>query len=290
MDNPTIPNDNKEWFYDSYNSDTGLLIHVKEEIASIETKLQRVKILDTYEFGKILTLNNYMYQAEQGTELTEMLVHVPMNTISDIKKVLLIGAGDGVSLSQLVKYPYIEKIDAVDIDEELTNLCKEKYTIDKSVYEDPRVTWHFEDGFEFIKKTNEKYDLVLAVVSEVFNEDGSPGMAYPIYSEDFYKSVKEHLTSNGIFVSDGTTVHYTSEQFAWWNFVKKMKKEFSIVKPFIFNSKRMPGGDFALLWSSNSINPIRDFKWRGIELNNNYYNQEIHKSSFVLPEHMEKHI
>ncbi len=276
---------NGSFFYDIYSSHAGLAIQVKEKIADIQTKCQRVAIYDTQEFGKVLVLNKYMYQAEQGTELTEMLVHVPMHTKVDIKNVLLIGAGDGVSLSQLVKYKDIEHIDAVDIDEDLTKLCKEKFLVDKSVYEDGRVSWHFQDGLEFLKESKDKYDLILAVVSEVFNEDGSPGMAYPIYTDDFYQQVKNHLTENGIFVSDGTTVHYISEDFAWWKFAKKIKKQFSMVKPYIFNSKRMPGGDFALIWASNKTDPIKDFVSKE-SIESNYYNYGIHKASFILPEHM----
>lgn len=288
MDNPDIPNNKQEWFYDSYNSNAGLLIRIKKEIASSETRHQKVKILDTYEFGKVLVLNNYMYQAEQGIELTEMLVHLPMNTNGAKKKVLLIGAGDGVSLSQLVKYKGIEKIDAVEIDKELNTLCKDKFFIDKKVFEDSRVNWFFEDGFEFVKNSKEKYDLILSAVSEIYKEDGTPGMAYSLYTEEFYKLASEHLNQNGIFLTDGTTMHYTSEGYRWWEYLDNIKKHFTIVKPFIFNSKRMPGGDFVLLYGSNNVDPVKDFEKNDEQIEYLYYNHDIHKSTFVLPEHMIK--
>ena len=128
-----IPNSRKrdEWFYDAYTDSAGLAIKVKKGLVDVRTKFQRVRIIDTFEFGKILILNNYMYQAEYGTELTEMLVHVPFNVGSVKKKVLLIGGGDGVSLVQLVKYKDLKEIHVVDIDEELTNTCKEHFFVPK---------------------------------------------------------------------------------------------------------------------------------------------------------------
>lgn len=276
------------WFFDSYTSNAGLLIHVKSIIATIKTKLQKAQIIDTEEFGKILVLNNYMYQAQQGTELTEMLVHVPFNSGNPKKKVLLIGGGDGISLSQIVKYPGIEKIDVVDIDEELTHFCQKNYIVDKEIWNDPRAHYHFIDGFDFLSRTSEKYDAILSAVSEIYTEDGSPGMAYKLYSKEFYKLAADHLSLGGAFVSDGTTLHYTSPGYQWWSFGKDMQGVFKIVKPFHFNSKRMPGGEFVLLYCSNNVDPESDARESKLDLKTSYYNFDIHLASFKLPESMKQ--
>lgn len=288
MNEPVNQQNSNEWFYDSYNDHAGLLIHVKEKIADLQTKLQHVQIFDTEEFGKILVLNKYMYQAEQGTELTEMLVHVPMNTGVEKKKVLLIGGGDGISLSQLIKYPEIESIDVVDIDEELTKLCQDKFVTPEKVWQDPRIHLFFEDGFAFLEKSKTKYDLILSAVSEIFSADGSPGMAYKLYTNEFYQIVSNHLTENGIFVSDGTTVHYTAKGYEWWEYGKQLKSVFPVVFPYHFNSKRMPGGEFVLLWGSKTTDPIKDFRKPQSTLRTIYYNPEIHLASFSLPENMKQ--
>ena len=277
-----------EWFYDSYTENAGLAIRVKKKIIEKKTEHQLVKIYDTYEFGKMLVLNGYMYQAEKGIELTEMLVHVPFNSGKLKEKILLIGGGDGVSLREVVKYSSVKEIHVVDIDEELTNLCKKHFISSKEAWKDNRVTYHFKDGFDFLRSSNEKYDVILSAVSEIYNEDGSPGMAYPLYTKEFYSLAFDHLTAEGMFVADGTTVHYTSEGYEWWEYAKDMSKIFPIVRPYIFNSKRMPGGDFVLLFCSKKYDPVKDFNWRGAKLKIGYYNQEIHGASFVLPEHLKR--
>lgn len=281
---PQIKPDTAIWFYDSYSKDAGLKIHVKEIVAQTTTKYQQAKIIDTFEFGQILVLNQYMYQAQQGTELTEMLVHVPLNCVGNKSKVLLIGGGDGASLSELIKYPFINKIDVVDIDEELTQLCQKHFFIDPKTWLDPRVNLHFIDGFDFLSQSKDKYDIILSAVSEIFNDDGSPNMAYSLYTSDFYRLVANHLSNDGIFVSDGSTWHYTSGNYSWAKFGHDLQKIFPLVFPYHFNSKRMPGGEFVLLFASPKINPTKDFKWQGVDLKTKYYNQEIHSASFTLPE------
>lgn len=53
-----------------------------------------------------------------------MIVHVPMAVHPDVKKVLVIGAGDGGAIRELTRYKTIESIDFVEIDEMVVEVCK----------------------------------------------------------------------------------------------------------------------------------------------------------------------
>ena len=55
----------------------------------------------------------------------DMIVHVPMATNPSIKKVLVIGAGDGGTVRELTKYQTIEHIDMVEIDKMVVDVCQE---------------------------------------------------------------------------------------------------------------------------------------------------------------------
>src|SRR5690606_41271168 len=55
----------------------------------------------------------------------DMITHVPMATNPNIKKVLVIGAGDGGTIRELTRYDSIEQIDMVEIDELVVDVCKE---------------------------------------------------------------------------------------------------------------------------------------------------------------------
>ena len=58
----------------------------------------------------------------------EMITHVPMAVHPNVKHVLVIGAGDGGVIRELVRYPEIEQIDLVEIDELVVEVCKKYLT------------------------------------------------------------------------------------------------------------------------------------------------------------------
>jgi len=113
-------------------------------------------------------------------------------------------------------------------------------------------------------------------------------MAFSMYTPEFFWLVKDHLTDTGIFISEATTLHYTSPGYDWSTFNKTLPKVFSIVKPYHFNSKRMPGGEFVLIYCSSTLDPVRDYSPRQLNLNCHYYNADIHHSAFALPEDMKQ--
>ena len=57
----------------------GLELPYSNILLDIQTKYQRVRILQTNKLGKIIILDDIMFQAEDGDELTEMATHLPLN-------------------------------------------------------------------------------------------------------------------------------------------------------------------------------------------------------------------
>ena len=53
----------------------------------------------------------------------ESLVHIPMAQDSSIKKVLILGGGEGLALREVLKYQQVEEIDLVDLDPAIFKLA-----------------------------------------------------------------------------------------------------------------------------------------------------------------------
>ena len=53
-----------------------------------------------------------------------MITHPALAVNPDIKRVLIIGGGDGGTAREICRYPHIEKIDMVEIDEMVGRLCR----------------------------------------------------------------------------------------------------------------------------------------------------------------------
>ena len=106
------------WFSELQTPNVKLSIRVDRQLYSGRSEFQRIDIFDSPEFGRFLTLDGYMMLTEKDEFIYhEMITHVPMAVHPCVKKVLVIGAGDGGVIRELTRYPEIEQIDLVEIDQ-----------------------------------------------------------------------------------------------------------------------------------------------------------------------------
>ena len=106
-------------FTEMHTPTVGLQIQVDRQLYTEQSDFQRIDVFECEEFGRFLTLDGYMMLTERDEFIYhEMMVHVPMAVLGEkIKKVLVIGGGDGGCVRELCRYQHIEHIDLVEIDE-----------------------------------------------------------------------------------------------------------------------------------------------------------------------------
>jgi SAM-dependent methyltransferase len=115
------------------------------------------------------------------------------------ENVLIIGAGSGndvsVALANGAKH-----IDAVEIDPAIYNLGRVE-NVDHP-YQDPRVTVHIDDGRSFVRKTDQKYDLIIyALVDSLVLHSGYSSLRLEsfLFTEDAFHDIAAHLRPGGVF-------------------------------------------------------------------------------------------
>ena len=114
------------WFTESHTPNVKFSIRVDRQLYSSQSEFQRIDVFESPEFGRILVLDGYLMMTEKDEFIYhEMITHVPMAVHPNVKSVLVIGAGDGGVIRELTRYPEIEHIDMVEIDEEVVEVCKE---------------------------------------------------------------------------------------------------------------------------------------------------------------------
>ncbi|MBN1618936.1 hypothetical protein JW887_06395 [Candidatus Dojkabacteria bacterium] len=272
----------QNWLFDEYTENAGLSFKINKTLEKIITKYQDVKIVDSLDFGTTLIINNWIYRTEQnGSQMPEMIVHVPMNTGFLKKHILLIGGGDGYSLNELLKYKNIESVDMIDIDERIIEICRKHFPIAAKVLKNKKVKIHIADGAKYLESYNgDKYDLILVTGTEPFDAKGNPGISHSLFSNAFYKLCSKNLSDNGIMLTDGQMGYYGG------NFAKEvsrnLKKHFPIVKRYMVCCKYIPGGMYIMNIASKKYDPETDVIASDIH-GLKYYNSEIHKASFKLP-------
>ena len=105
------------WFNDMHTQNVQLSIRVEQQLFSGESDYQRIDVFDSPEFGRFLASDGSVIFSEKD-EFTydEMIVHVPMAVHPNVKRVLVIGGGDGGVARELTHYEEIEAIDVVEQD------------------------------------------------------------------------------------------------------------------------------------------------------------------------------
>ena len=140
------------WFSELQTPNVKLSIRVDRQLYSGKSEFQRIDVFESPEFGRFLTLDGYMMLTEKDEFIYhEMITHVPMAVHPNVKKVLVIGAGDGGVVRELTRYQEIEQIDLVEIDELVVEVCKKYLPQTACRFDDPRVHIHYEDGLKFVR-------------------------------------------------------------------------------------------------------------------------------------------
>lgn len=162
------------------------------------TAFQEVAIFDTYEYGKMLVIDGRTQSAEEDEHVYhETLVHPAMLAHPDPRRVLIIGGGEGATLREVLRYRSVERVVMVDIDRELVELCQKLLPEwHEGSFEDPRVELIFGDGKDYVEQASMTFDIVIIDVCDAL--EGGPALA--LYTEHFYRRVRERLGPGGLLV------------------------------------------------------------------------------------------
>jgi spermidine synthase len=114
-------------------------------------------------------------------------------------KVLVVGGGDWIAIDHLRQYDVT--VDHVDLDGEFMQQTKTDPFFQRwhdDAYEYDRLNTTVGDGYSYLQQTNETYDLVLLDVPGATDDD-----LLSLYSEEFYRSIRTHLSADGVVVTWG---------------------------------------------------------------------------------------
>jgi SAM-dependent methyltransferase len=118
------------------------------------------------------------------------------------KDVLIIGAGSGNDVSRALQWGTPEtRIDAVEIDPRIQALGKRDHP--DHPYDDKRVNVTINDGRNFLRSTDGKYDLVIfALVDSLVLHSGYSNLRMESYlfTKEAMADVQKHLKPGGVFV------------------------------------------------------------------------------------------
>lgn len=270
------------WYTENHTENVKFSIRVDRQLASEQSDFQRIDIFESQEFGKILTLDGYLMVTEKDEYIYhEMITHIPMATNPDIRKVLVIGAGDGGTVRELTKYNCIEKIDMVEIDEMVVELCKKYIPQTACKLDDPRVNIHFQDGLRFVRSAKAgEYDLIIVDSTDPF------GVGEGLFTKEFYGNCYKALSDDGILVNQHESTFYSSYANSMKRAHSRIKQFFPTALVYQAHIPTYPSGHWLFGFASKKYDPRTDLKadwWNSLGIKTRYYNTILHQGCFAIP-------
>ncbi|HZH98052.1 MAG TPA: hypothetical protein VEX38_03700 [Fimbriimonadaceae bacterium] len=177
-------------------------VEIKEHLHHRKSQFQSIDIYDTEAFGKLLTLDGHVQLSLLDEHAYhECLVHIPLLSMDQPRRALVIGGGDGGVVRELCRHRTLTDIHMVEIDAAVIEACGEYLPeLSAGALEDPRVEVLVQDAFPFVKDVTEPYDLIVMDSTDVYEgEDGA--LSERLFTSDFYRDCAEALSSEGMLVT-----------------------------------------------------------------------------------------
>ena len=254
------------WFSEEHTPNVKFSIRVDRQLYSGKSEFQRIDVFDSTEFGRFLTLDGYMMLTEKDEFIYhEMITHVPMAVHPHVEKVLVIGAGDGGVIRELVQYTDIQHIDMVEIDPLVVEVCKKYLPKTACRLEDPRLTIHYEDGLKFVRFKENEYDLIIVDSTDPFG----PGEG--LFTREFYGNCYKALKEDGILINQHESPFYPGDAAACQRAHKNIVESFPISKVYQAHIPTYPSGHWLFGFASKKYHPLKNLdetRWnmRGLSL------------------------
>ena len=273
------------WFSDYQTDNVKQSVKVDKQLYGGQTEFQRIDVFDSREFGRFISCDGSIVFSEKDEFVyDEMIVHVPMAVHPNVRKVLVIGGGDGGVARELSYYNEIESIDVVEPDKTFVDVCREFFPDNARGLEDRRVNVYYADGLRFLRNKTEEYDLII-------NDAIDPlGHTAGLFTKEFYGNCYRALRADGIMVYQHGSPFYDEDEESCRLMHRKASHSFPISKVYQAHIPTCSSGYWLFGFASKKYHPLYDLdaeRWNRRNIKTWYYTTNLHKGAFMLPRYVE---
>jgi len=211
----------------------------------------------------------------------ECLVHIPLLSIREPKKALVVGGGDGGVLRELLKHPNLE-IDMVEIDSGVIDAARAQLPfLNEGCFESPRVSLFLQDAFPFVKDSSRgPYDLIVMDSTDTY-EDEEGEISAMLFTQEFFRDCAALLSPNGFVVTQADNPVFCP--YSLEEITQQYQAVFANVGSYHANVPSF-GGMSAYCWASHGPEIHRSWPENDLELH--YLNPTTYALAFqALPFH-----
>jgi spermidine synthase len=196
------------------------------------THYQRIVVTRGRAGFQLFLNGNLQFSSTDEYRYHEALVHPALMLASDkgraVRRVLVLGGGDGLALREILKYPSVESVTLVDLDPDMTQLSRRfppLAGLNRHAFDDPRVEVVNQDAMIWLEERVEPFDA--AIID--FPDPNSFALG-KLYTTRFYRLLKERLTPDA-----AVSIQCTSPLFArasYWCIIRTIEAAGFQVRPY----------------------------------------------------------
>ncbi|CAE8625949.1 unnamed protein product [Polarella glacialis] len=213
----------------------------------------------------------------------EAMVHPVMAALGPRgKRVLVIGAGDGGVASVLLKYPQVEAVVQVEIDEAVVRAAREYLPEMSYGYDDPRHELLIMDAMKWVKRAAKTHSSFFDLCIIDSTDEPVTRFGSSVWSPKFYRRLKRILApGHGAVVQNvGTHGIWLQDQH------DRFSNIFRNVSVINVNTPDYPS-PYLLFLATDDLNTdseVIDWEWwSALNLDTIYYHPTMHQALLTLP-------
>jgi spermidine synthase len=202
-------------------------LYEDDVIYAHQSRYQRLVFTRWREDFRLFLDGNLQFSSVDEHRYHETLVHPAMALTASRRGVLVLGGGDGLAIREVLRHPDVESVTLVDLDPEITRLARQfppLKQLNGGALLDSRVRVVNQDAHRFLETTADRYGVILADLP-----DPNGDSLAKLYSVEFYRLARRHLSPGGLFVTQATSPFFSRDAF--WCIVESVRKAGFDVKP-----------------------------------------------------------
>jgi spermidine synthase len=277
----------KEWVKETLYNDVQMHYKNTKTLYSEQTEHQKMVLFENPTFGRILSLDGIIQVTLKDEYVYhEMMVHVPLFTLKNPEKVLIIGGGDGGIAREVLKHRLVKKVTMVEIDEGVVNFSKRYLPeISNGAFKSPRLDLKIADGAAYIANVKTKFDAIIVDSTDPLG----PGAV--LFTKEFYTNCRNALNHDGILVTQNGVPFMQSAELE--QSIHYFNDLFDISTCYLATIPTYVLGQMAIGFATNGIDNLNLSlelimeRFKDSEIKTQYYTPKLHIASFALPAFIE---
>jgi spermidine synthase len=270
------------WNVERLHADHAQALRITTELYDSATAHQRIRVFENPTFGRVMTLDGAVQVTEADNFIYhEMLTHVPILAHGAVKRVLIVGGGDGGMAREVLKHASIEQVTMVEIDGGVVEFCKTYLPgISAGAFDDPRLDLVIADGADFMRQNADTYDVI------IIDSTDPVGPAEVLFTDSFYGHAKRRLAPGGILVTQNGVPFLQPQELA--NTMRAFRALFADATCYLTTVPSYAGGAMALGWGTDGGARAVDLailqaRFDAAGLKTECYTPALHLAAFALP-------